>query len=132
MIYAAQIFILCLAWEFGRRDGISHEANRTLTTKQRKEWHFNGTVLYFAACFPIIYLIDYRLIAAVLLARFSLFDLGYNSTAPQFKITYIGDGAEFWERLSIKVFGKDGAVKKAIAGIVLLIGLNLLNYFLCS
>ncbi len=132
MIYIAEIAILLIALCFGMRDGISHEANRTLDNHQRSKWHFTGTLLYFMSCTPWMFFADdWKMIfAAAILARFSLFDLGYNSTAPKFKITYIGDGAEFWERLSIKIFGKDGAVKKAVTGIVLLVILNFLNYYL--
>jgi len=41
----------------------------------------------------------------------------------------MGEGAEFIERLQIKIFGPDGAVRKAGICIFILIALNILNKY---
>jgi len=126
LIYIQQALILAFAFYAGKHDGDSHLSNRRLLDTERKTWHRSGYILYIIFT-TLVGFIHWKLSICAAIAR-GIFDIGYN-VGGKLKLSYIGDGREFWERLFIKLFGVDGGVKKAIAFILLLIVLNVVNYF---
>jgi len=125
LIYIQQAIILAFAFYAGKHDGDSHLSNRKLLDKEQKVWHRSGYIYYSIAC-ALIFFISWKLSIVAVIARASAFDIGYNIGA-KFKFSYIGDGTQFWERLFMWMFGANGGVKKAIAFILLLIVLNVIN-----
>jgi hypothetical protein len=127
MIYYAQILILVFTFVCGLHDGHSHLSNRKLTNDERKRWHRSGYIMYALFFIPLTYFIGWQVLIAGLILRGSVYDIGHNYGA-RLRAGYIGDGAEFWERLFLRIFGIDGGIKKAFAFMVLLIILNILNH----
>lgn len=127
---SGQLITLIFAAWLGYRDGLSHKSNFTLTDKQRTHWHFQGGVIYILGCFPWFWFIGLFYIPIFFLSRTAAFDIFHNIGARRngdfFEIGYIGDGKEFTERIMIKIFGKNGALKKLITCLTLIIILNIL------
>lgn len=128
MIYA-QLYCLLIALILGYRDGMSHQSNRILGSKQLTAWHFCGGLLYTLFTGPLFFLAGWEIFIAALLIRLAVFDVAYNKAAG-LKLAYMGEGTEKIERVAIKVFGPNGAVKKMIVALAILIILNILHYVL--
>lgn len=82
--------------------------------------------MYSLFFIPLVYFIGWKVLVAGLIIRGSIYDPSHNAGA-KLKAGYIGDGNEFWERLFMRIFGANGGVRKAIAFMILIIILNVLN-----
>lgn len=134
MIFIAQILIIIFVIWSAIKQGEKHQINRKLTTNQRKEWHRNNFILFCAFCLGMVFVAGYKenwwkITIASLLIRVALFDYFY-SKAADLSTSYIGDGLEFLEGIEVKIFGKNGGIKKMIISLLALIILNSLNILL--
>jgi len=123
MIHLYQIPIIIFTILSARWQGKRHFSKIVkFNDKQRKAFHFKHGLYFAIVCSPFCYL-EPLLIIAALLIRLALFD-GFYSAAAGLGFKYIGDGKEWIERQSVKLFGKRGGVKKAVCFGVVLIILN--------
>ena len=108
------LYMIVLPFLAGMLDGSTHFFNRIMNDQQRRSWHRRGQVLY-AVSFSIcaFFVPWYKALALGLFSRAAFFDKGYNSSA-RIRLSYIGDGNEFWERAFIVAFGVDGGWYKSI------------------
>jgi len=130
MLYA-QLYILFLAAVFGARDGINYSIYGVPKTDYKtlhaslKWWHFSGAFLYGFAGGPLVMIISWKLIIALLLLRVSIFDIAYNHFAG-LPLSHIGTEA-FWDRVFRSIFGAKGGIIKAVCFVLILALLNFLN-----
>ena len=132
MIYALQAYlIICVLFSAGH-DSSSIRLRQTvsdyMTIKRIRRWHRDGFLLYVLFCVPVIFIGGWKIAIAAALIRASIFDLALNKWT-DYNYKFIGTTA-FWDKQFSKIFGKDGAVKKSLAFLLVLIALNILNELL--
>lgn len=135
MIYIIQAYLLpCLLFLAGK-DATSYllkdKKDNALSAGRVQRWHRDGFVLYvlfILACVDKEPVLWWKTLIAATLLRLSLFDLCFNWWA-SLPITYLG-GTAWSDRQFVRIFGINGAVKKSLTFLALLVGLNILNYFL--
>lgn len=114
----------------------------TLLYTRLERWHRDGLIIYCLViiainlgeiCYAIksgvpvsISMIDWKMFVAAGLIRLSFFDLSFNYWS-QLPFNLIGTTA-FTDRLFAKIFGQKGAVLKSFGFLLVLIGLNYLNF----
>lgn len=127
----AEIYVLVCILFLAGKDATSyllkdHNRPPTDTDKNRVErWHRDGVALNALIIMPIVYLRPdlYWLILYTVLIRLAFFDLAFNKWS-SLKYNFLGSTA--WsDKLMIKVFGKYGAIKKAIFFFIVLVALNI-------
>ena len=131
MIYLAQLYIIVCTLFLAGHDSTSYllKSGGTnigpLLFKRIRRWHRDGSIIFFLCCLPLVYFIGWQIIIAALLIRLSFFDLAFNlwSGLP---IEMLGTTADA-DKFFAWVFGKDGALKKSLLFLVLLVLLNILN-----
>lgn len=135
MIYAFQAYLIVCVLFLAGKDADSYllkaKQDDSLSAGRVKRWHRDGSILYILYILAMIArqpALWWKILAAAALIRLSLFDLGFNKWA-SLPIAYLG-GTAWADRLFVRVFGVQGAVRKSIAFFVLWVGLNILNYFL--
>jgi hypothetical protein len=130
MIYA-QLYLLLATVVMGARDGINYRvfgkpvgiyAN---IKKQLKWWHWLGGINYVFVIAPVVWLLEWKIIIAAMLIRVAFYDVVYNKLAGMVS-GHLGTEAGS-DKLFARFFGKDGAVNKMWAALLLLIIINLLN-----
>jgi hypothetical protein len=114
----------------------------TLLYSRLDRWHRDGLINYCIVvlainvgeiCYALkigqsfsLSMIDWKMFIAAAFIRASFFDLAFNYWS-QNPINLIGTTA-FFDRLSARIFGQKGAVKKSLAFLILLVALNYLQY----
>ena len=97
-----------------------------LKYKRLDQWHRDNVLLNVVAIVPFL-MLDLKhvhlYILYALVLRVALFDVLFNYLA-RLKYTYIGETAKV-DKIFRKVFGAQGAVKKAIVFILVLVLLNI-------
>ena len=107
----------------------------SLTMVRITRWHRDGSAGYAILLLVIAgflfkyenWLIAVKSLVAGALIMVTFFDVALNNWSG-WKLGYMGNTA-WWDRFFVKLFGKTGAVKKAIAFFILLVILNLVNEF---
>ena len=139
MIYLFQLSFLVFTLFFAGRDSVSitqkEKESNELTKQRNKWWHTQGGILYVIFVVTVCCTVWYydsvyfglKLCFAAALIRVIFFDPALNHWSG-WSIRYLGTTAG-WDKLFVKVFGKEGAMKKTIAFFVLLVVLNLVNEF---
>jgi hypothetical protein len=122
--------MLLIAFALGARDGINYSIFKVPQQMEYLKlkgmlnaWHFCGGVIYLLACLPAIALVNWLLVIPCLLVRVSIYDIAHNLFA-KFPAGHLGTEAKS-DKLFVKLFGKEGAIKKAVAFILILITLNI-------
>jgi hypothetical protein len=93
-----------------------------------KWWHFYGAFDYILLLSVLFFVVGWKILIAALLIRVSVFDLCYNWKSG-LSHSHIGTEAVS-DKIFAKIFGPNGARKKALVFLLVLIILNGLNYFL--
>lgn len=118
----ASIFLLAFKLFLAGKDASSYllrdknPSDIALAEERIFRWHRDGVILDLLNTFGIAYIFGddwWQIIFISVLLRLSVFDLAFNFWAG-LSVTYLGSTAYF-DRLFIKVFGKNGAVKKSIS-----------------
>lgn len=134
MIYYAQAVLLLLTLWLGARDGLTNKMYTVAKlpevelNKMQDQWHRMGFEIYMLACVALVYFTTYWLSVACLLIRFSFYNIAYNLFAGM-PLGYIGKTAKT-DKIVRSILGGNASVVMAIAGLVLLIGLNVLYGFI--
>jgi hypothetical protein len=129
----AYILLCCLALAGKDADSyqLKDKQDNALSAGRVKRWHRDGVILYLLLLVPVCYYnlpAAWKIVVAAGLIRLAFFDLAFNWWAP-LSIHYLGSTA-WLDKLFVKVFGINGAVKKSLTFFTLLVLLNLLNHFL--
>lgn len=120
MFYIAIIYLLIFKLFLAGKDASSYQlkdksAYGELTTTRIKRWHRDGVALDVLGTLPFAYILGpawWQVILISLLLRLSVFDIAFNKWA-SLNIHYLGSTA--WaDRLFVKVFGINGAIKKSL------------------
>lgn len=129
LIILAQIYVfICILFLAGK-DATSYllknrDISGSLIDSRIHRWHRDGVALNILIITPIVYLRPELswIILYTLLIRLCIFDLAFNKWSG-LNYKYLGSTA--WsDKLMIKVFGENGAIKKSIFFFVLLVLLN--------
>jgi hypothetical protein len=146
MIYIFQIYCLLLTAVSAYRDGIEYLLRgKSIGTyfiikKRNNYWHISGATeyaiavmfifvinIYFKKIIPVDYLLWGKMVLGAVLIRLFLFDCLRNKVSQSRQ--EFGTEA-FWDKIFTGVFGKKGVVIKSLFFFILLLVLNLLNYYL--
>jgi hypothetical protein len=135
MIYIFQGYLLLCCLMLAEKDADSYQLkdkkDNDLTAGRVKRWHRDGFILYCLYILPLAVwdtVDNWKIIIAATLIRLTFFDLLFNHYAP-LSIHYLG-GTAWADKQFVKIFGINGALKKAIAFFLLLVAGNILNHFL--
>lgn len=94
--------------------------DKELEEKRIKRWHRDGVALNILFVLPFLYFDPinwWQYISLALLLRLSIYDIGFNYWAG-LNYKFLGSTA-LWDRIFVKIFGLNGAVKKSITFLVL-------------
>lgn len=125
-----QIYILVCILFLAGKDASSYKLKDKnnigpLTDKRIKRWHRDGVALWLLITLaPVYYQHLYWIMLYSLLIRLSVFDLAFNYWAG-LPYKYLGSTA-LADKLFSKIFGLQGAVKKSLFFLAILITLNIL------
>lgn len=124
-----QLFMLVAILFLAGKDATSYKLkdknDNDLTKIRIKRWHRDGVVLNILLVLPLIYFDPtnwWRYILYSLLIRLSIYDIAFNYWGG-LPYKYLGSTA-WWDRQFIKIFGEEGALKKSIFFLSILILLN--------
>lgn len=131
LIILAQIYVLVCILFLAGKDATSYllknkDVSDNLTVSRIQRWHRDGVALNILIITPIVYLRPELswIILYTLLIRLSVFDLAFNKWSG-LDYKYLGSTA--WsDKVMIKVFGENGAVKKSVFFLILVVLLNFL------
>lgn len=135
MLYFFQLYLITCVLFLAGKDADSYllkdRTDNALSSGRVKRWHRDGFILYILFLLPLIVWDgsdNWRTAIAVTLIRLSLFDLGFNHWAglPE---SYLG-GTAWSDRLFVRIFGINGAARKSLTFLAILIILNFLNHYL--
>lgn len=133
-IYIAQAFLFVVCLVQGARDGFNYSIHgkpegvyNSFKNKQ-KWWHWLGGTDYGLCVLPFVLPTHGLIIIAALLLRIGFFDLMHNKYAG-LNIGHIGTEAGA-DKFFAGIFGKDGAVRKMWAALLVLLIFNLLNEYI--
>lgn len=135
MIYLFELYLLtCILFLAGKdadSQQLKDKTDNPQTRGQVNRWHRDGVALFILYLAPLI-VWDWRdawkIVLASGLLRLSVYDLAFNSWA-SLPITYLG-GTAWADRVFVGLFGVNGAVRKSITFLAILIAGNILNHFL--
>jgi len=135
MIFIFQLYLIVCVLFLAGKDADSYllkaKQDDGNSATRVKRWHRDGFILNLLYILPLIVWDakdGWKIALAAFLIRLSFFDLAFNSWS-SLPTTYLGGTA--WADLQfVRVFGINGAVKKSLTFFILLVGLNILNYFL--
>src|SRR5690348_1510575 len=100
-----------------------------MTSKRVRRWHSDGLAMAFLFLVPCLFLGTWYWSAiSALLVRLSIFDLFFNEWA-SLPSTYLG-GTAFADKLFVKIFGVNGAIRKSACFFILFIGEQILIWIL--
>ena len=123
LIYAAYILTIAFTLFLAGKDATSFllkdQSSATILTYRRiKRWHRDGVVIWLLFVGALSLHGNYWQIPVMaVLVRVALFDVAFNHWA-QLPVSYLGSTA-LSDKFFIKIFGMQGAVKKAIAFLLL-------------
>jgi len=109
---AMLVFLLFLAGHDSSSIRLRDKFVDALTLKRINRWHRDGTTIYAMFCIAISYHISLFLLIPAILIRLAFFDPALNYWT-DFNPGFIGTTA-FWDKKFARIFGKNGAIKKAI------------------
>lgn len=122
------VAILFLAGKDSSSYKLKDKRDNSLTLARIKRFHRDGVALNALFVIPFIYFdpINWqKYIVYTLLLRLSIFDIAFNYWAG---LNYKSLGSTaWWDQKFAEIFGEDGAVKKSIIFLLILIGLNILR-----
>jgi hypothetical protein len=103
-----------------------HNAYGQLTDKRIVRWHRDGVILWLLLSLPLAYYNSqwWLVMTYSVLIRAATFDPAFNKWAG-LKITYLG-GSAYFDRLFVRILGKNGALKKTCIVTVVIITLNII------
>lgn len=135
MIYLFELYLIVCVLFLAGKDADSYQlkekTDNGLSAGRVKRWHRDGLILFVLYLLPLIVWDArdaWKTVIGGALIRGALFDLAFNHWA-SLSTSYLG-GTAWADKLFVKVFGVNGAILKSSIFLALLIGLNLLNYFL--
>lgn len=105
-----------------------HEEN-ALTFKRIKRWHRDGAALDFLFTVILAWASGdwVSVFVQSVLIRLALYDLAFNHWSG-LNIHYLGSTA-YWDKIFVKLFGINGAVKKSLAFLIILILWGIIKSF---
>ena len=133
MIIVYQVYLLIGKLFLAAKDSSSYllkdkQSSGIITKNRIKRWHRDGVILDILFTLPICYIYKdswWQILISSLILRLCLFDLAFNKWAG-LDITFLGSTA-FTDKLFVKIFGLNGAIKKSLFFAVLLILLDILK-----
>lgn len=136
MFIIAVIFLLIFKLFLAGKDASSYllkdkVAIGELITKRIKRWHRDGVVIDFLNTVSVAYNFNYdwwQIIFVSLIIRLAVYDICFNHWAG-LNINFLGSTAWF-DRQFIKVFGINGAVKKSLFFLIILVGFCIVKILL--
>ena len=108
-------FILLLAGKDATSYQLKDKGKDTQLTKKRiNRWHRDGVALFIIFVFVLILYtgLIWETILLSLLLRLTLFDPFFNKWS-SLSTSHLGSTA-FWDKIFVKIFGINGAIKKSI------------------
>jgi hypothetical protein len=135
MIYIDQLYLIICTLFLAGKDADSYQLkekqDNALSATRVKRWHRDGLILAFLYVLPLVVWQPanaWRIVIATILIRLVFFDLPFNHWA-DLAVTYLG-GTAWADKIFVRIFGINGAIKKTITFLILWIGANLLNHFI--
>lgn len=135
MIYILQLYLIACTLFLAGKDASSYLLSSTHTERvyltRVKRWHRDGVILWLLYVTSIAFRPEvpaWKTAIAALLIRLFSFDLAFNRWA-SLPMKYLG-GTAWADTLFVRVFGKQGAVRKSLTFFIIWVVLNLLNQFL--
>ena len=130
LMILAEIYVLVCTLFLARKDATIYrlmsrdQLNITLRLGEIERWYRDSVALNTLIIMPIVYLAPYLswIILYTVLIRLAIFDIAFNSWA-KLDLKYLGS-VTWTDKIFIKVFGKYGAIRKAVVLTMLLIILN--------
>lgn len=122
------VAILFLAGKDATSYKLKNKVDNDLTKIRIKRWHRDGVALNILFVLPFIYFdpsnwLIYSLFS--FLTRLSVYDIAFNYWGG---LNYKFLGSTAWtDQQFIKIFGEDGAVKKSLSFLIILIILNIFS-----
>lgn len=133
LIFIQLYLITCILFLAGK-DADSYQLkdkqDGPLTATRIKRWHRDGIAIYILMIFPLIAWVTplwWEIIVSAMFVRLFLFDIAFNDYA-SLKITYLG-GTAWSDRLFVRIFGINGARRKAVAFFALLVVFDIIHHF---
>lgn len=127
MILAELYLIICTLFLAGKdatsyllKDRLSQSTD--LTIKRIQRWHRDGVVLFGLFVLPLLFIVSPVVILYAGLIRLIFFDIAFNKWA-NLPIKFLGSTSKF-DLFFKKYLGEDGAIKKALIFLGILILLN--------
>src|SRR5882672_6584762 len=121
-----EVFLLICTLFLAGKDATSYllkDKNRpenSLDTGRIKRWHRDGLILNALFVLPLVYFTGlWQIVVYAGLIRLAFFDVAFNKWAG-LGLNYLGSTATI-DKIFIKIFGKNGAILKSLAFLVILI-----------
>jgi hypothetical protein len=130
MIIAEIYLIICILFLAGK-DASSYllkdklRSDNTIDLNRIKRWHRDGVVLNILFLIPLLFLIKWYILIYAFLIRLSFFDIAFNKWSGL--NPYFLGSTSLVDKIFIKIFGKNGAIKKSLFFFAILIILNILQ-----
>lgn len=131
MIIVAEIYlIICILFLAGK-DASSYllkdklRSDNTIDLNRIKRWHRDGVALNILFLIPLLFLVKWYILIYALLIRLSFFDMAFNKWAG-LNLHFLGSTSNV-DKIFVKIFGKNGAVKKSLFFLAVLVLLNILQ-----
>jgi len=130
MIIISQLYILIGTLFLAGKDASSYllkdknASSDSLYYKRINRWHRDGVALFILLILPLCYFVSGWLALYGLLIRLAFFDLAFNKWAG-LNMNFLGSTAKF-DKIFSYIFGINGALKKSLAFLIILILLNIL------
>lgn len=128
VIILLQIYLIICTLFLAGKDASSYlmknNITNDITNTRIKRWHRDGVMLNILFVIPLIYFTHiWILLLYALLIRLSFFDIAFNKWAG-LDYRYLGSTATV-DKIFVKIFGKNGAIEKSLAFLIILIILNI-------
>ena len=131
VIIAAEIYlIICILFLAGK-DASSYllkdklRSDNTIDLNRIKRWHRDGVILNLLYITPLFILTQWYILIYALLIRLSFFDIAFNKWSG-LNPNFLGS-TSLVDKIFIRIFGKNGAIKKSLFFFIVLIILNILQ-----
>jgi len=122
------ICILLLAGKDSDSYQLKDKTDNALSSGRIKRWHRDGAILFALFFVPFIHeqgWQSWKICVAGIMLRLIIFDPLFNEWSGGVSMSYLG-GTAFADKIFIKIFGINGAIKKSLFFLILLIIFNVL------
>lgn len=128
LLILAQIYLLIATLFLAGKDASSYLLkdklqSGELTSKRINRWHRDGVILNTLFILPLILLVGPLIALYALLIRLSVFDIAFNYWSG-LNPNFLGSTSRV-DQLFAKIFGQQGAIKKSLIFLLILVILNI-------